>query len=409
MDLSYLLKELFAERVRVWLTVFAIAWGTLAIALMLSVGQGLLVSLTNLMQQMGSNQVVLTAGTSSINYDGSLAGTQLELNQLDLNTIASLPGVVALSPEYSAYGTLTFQARQHLGWINGVSGNYLRLHPVKMQANGRFINSQDITQKRQVIVLGYDAAQDLFKDENPLGQWVQIGPFNFQVIGVTENYNQLMNYESPDIYLTWIPANVFTSLLGNLPINNVIIQTAAADSSALQQQIRTLIARHHGFAPNDQTMINFIGNADALNSIRDFFHGLQLFLGIIGAVTLLVASLGIANVMYIAVQKAIPAIGIRMACGAETYQIVRHYMLQALLATALGGSIGLLLALAVIKLANLVLHRVSIFGFSGLHFALSWPLFFAIACILGIVGLSAGIFPAIKASRIEPVEALRYE
>lgn len=409
MEIGYLIKEIFVDRVRAILTLFAIAWGTLAISLMLAVGQGLLVSLNQFLGAMGSHFVVMTPGVSSKPSQGSPAGTAVYFTAADIEALKHLPLVQFLSVEYSMNDALVRGSDSIENFISGVDANYLSLHPVKL-GTGRFINEADIAHSRNVIVLGDQTAQSLFNKADPLGQYVNLGPFTLQVIGVSaSNPGQYNFYEASDDYLAWLPVSTFKAFHPSHSPQYLLIKTTSPQTEAIRQTLLTRIANLHHLDPADQSIVEFPSNKAVLKTIHDFFIGLQWFLGTLGAITLLIASFGIANMMYLNVKRATPIIGLQMALGAQPWEIAKNYLIEAMFFSLAGGLTGLLLTLLFLSIANLVLAQLSLLGPVSVHLELSLPLVLMIIFILGLTGLSAGIFPSLRAARIQPSEALRYE
>lgn len=404
--------EIFANKVRVLLTMLAIAWGTVAILIMLAVGQGLLLRLTQLLDQMGAHVLVIVPGVRNQSFEGVVSSVPISLKQRDGQLLSTLPGVQEVAPEYASEVTLAWHDKQLNQSLSAVSGNYQRLRHITLKPGGRFINQLDNQQKKKVVVLGFKVAERLFSPIiNPIGQIVQINKVPFEVIGLTRTHQQLMQYQTADDYLIWMPASVFHVLQPTTPLRYLLLKydETMITSQQLKRSIRQLLSLHHHFNWQDKSALYFLDNHETVTQTQHFFRGLQWFLGMVGGLTLLISSIGIANIMLVAVQRAIPFIGLRMACGALPRQILWRYLCQAWLIISLGASLGVGVVEIIILFMNPFLKNIAILGVTGFKLHLSWPMFAVVASVLIIMGGLAGFFPALKAARVQPVEALRYE
>ena len=408
---KYLIKEIFAEKTRVWLTIMAIAWGTLSISLMLATGQGVMETFTTFINKLGSHMIVVSGGKSTLAYQGRSGGVLVQLDKTDMTKIKRLPGVSAVYPEYIASTSMSHDGlTTNFTAIHGVNQGYQNTRKIPLSA-GRFINHLDVVNRNPVIVLGAEVVPGLFtKKQKVVGQSIQIGSGLFKVIGITSDESQLGAYQTPDKYLTFIPSSVFTASFHPKGISNLlVIYNSQVSDANLKTQIRDLVAMHYHLNPKDKGIVNYFDNQKNIEQVTSFFMGVKFFLGLVGVITFLVASLGIANIMYVELQRAMPEIGIIMACGARSWDIVKLYFLESLLVTAIGGAIGLFLAFLCILIGNYFLLGLTNILLKGLQLSLSWELTLAVIIVLLFVGGLAGIFPAIKAARIQPVEALRHE
>lgn len=412
LSITYILKEMLAQKTRFYLTVFAIAWGAASITIMLAVGEGLRLNFTQAMQGVGKDILVVQAGQTSKNYQGIAINTPVKLTWQDYLSLKNGLAAASVTPEYTLQTKLIAGDHFASGQISAVFANYQSMRNIKIQANGRFINSLDNSNRAQVLVLGTEIASQLFPTQhNPVGEVVLVGGQQFTVIGVMQPKLQLWNYQRPDKYLVWMPANTYRGLANPAFINNIIVvPTNAGMTTVIQQHIRRLIAFNHGVDPNDTAIVSIQDSATTQQKTNQVFTGMEIFLGIIGGMTLLIAGIGVANVMLVSVKRATREIGIRMAIGARGYQVLLHYVVEGLLATAIGGAVGIGFAYSVTRLVTLIPIHGKIFQFLPKpQPVLSALVALIVILVLGLVGFFAGFFPARKAAAIDPAKALRYE
>lgn len=406
---------MFSNRTRLFLTILAVAWGTFSIAIMLAVGDGLRMTFASAVNNAGEAALIISGHQSTQPYRGQRSGIKVILTQEDLYRLR-----VAMYESALVTGAKEWDVKIHKGNkthrgppLTAVDALYDKVHGVSVLPGGRFINAEDERLRRQVIVLGTKTVPKVFKPrENPVGQMIYLAGKPFLIVGVQRKTLQLVSTNSvPDVFANWVPYSTYQEVTNDRTYDNFIIAPFdLKDVPKLQRIAKYVIASRRQLNPDDPGILNFINLQKEKTKINLFSYGIEIFLGVIGALTLVVAGVGIANVMYISVKRATREIGIRMAIGATTYEILFYYACEALMTTALGGAIGLLMAKGLVLLVNKIPMNSELLDYFGNpRPILSWSVMLIVILVLGVIGFVAGIFPAKKAASINPAEALRYE
>lgn len=416
-DLAVIFK-LFAgaarlQRRRATLTIAAIAWGTVAILLLLAFGEGLKRQLSKNQRAMGENIAVIWPGETSKTWKGLPAGRPIRPTIDDVDFVAQrLPELAAVVGEVRApRTTLTYGRKTVSGRVIGVSWRYGETRKHYAQAGGRFLSPADEAEKRRVIFLGNELARDLFGKEPAVGKTLLVNNSPYTVIGVMQKKIQMGMYGGPDANHAVIPITTCRGQFGREQLSNLLIQVKRPhEMKGALKRVHGVLAAKYQFDPTDGDRA--LGAWDTVKSNQvtlNVLIGIEAFLGVIGTLTLLIGGVGVANIMYAVVKERTREIGVKMALGARRAWIVGPFVLEGLLYTLIGGAAGLVLAtLIVAGLALVPTEGVKALEFMGKP-VLSIPIGLATAGILGLIGLAAGYFPARRAAAVDPASTLRYE
>ncbi|NOY78776.1 MAG: ABC transporter permease [Calditrichaeota bacterium] len=404
-------QDLRLQKTRAFLTASAIAWGTLAVVLLLAFGQGFKHTMVNGILNAGDKILIIYGGQTSKSFRGLPEGRRIRLTPDDEKWLkSSLSGIGWISIQYGHWGTrLTRGKTSALTYGVGVEPAFeimRRMYPIR---GGRFINTLDVREKRRVVVLGSEIAEELFGRENPVGKSLKIDTIPFTVIGILQKKLQTSMNNGPDSRRAIMPATTHQAIYGEQYVRQIVIRPKnPGQASLLEKQIRVLLGRKHRFDPTDSNALWINNFIEAERLSRRIFIGIQIFLGIVGGLTLLVAGVGVANIMFVIVKERTREIGIKKAVGAKRSHILSQFIFESLLITVLGGGLGLLLAWLVVQAMGLLPFDRPPFEYLGRP--ILSPLIMGISVfILGLIGLFAGLFPARQAAHLEPVESLRYE
>ena len=415
--------EMSAEKLRLSLTILAIVWSTVCISTMLAAGEGLRQGLIRSSTSGNGNLIYVSTGVASINYGNFYKGKSLDLAIEDQKLIKALPTVKMVSATATWEESAHYKDRQAFMFPLAVENNYKKLNDLTLTAGSRWFNPLDTKEQRKVAILGKTTAALLFNkaafswdkdvklDSDPVGKQFKIGDEDFTVIGVLKDDRNIESGSSSE-YSILVPLATWQRFYPNSPIQGINVEPQPnANREQLAKTIRQVIARKYNADIADEQLIQTDDMLLQQETMRSFLLGLQSFLGIIGFVTLGVAGIGIANVMYASVKRATRDIGVRMAVGATPSHIRLHYIVQAMMTMAMGGFIGLLMTLGLVSIIDAI--PISDSGFytrlGSPKPELSLSVMLIVISALILVGILAAWFPANKAASITPLEALQSE
>ena len=402
--------DLRSQKTRAILTTFAVAWGTLAIVLMLAFGEGLKRGVVEGLRGAGERMFMIYGGETRLPYEGLPRGRPIRLTEDDAALVRrSIPEVDLVAVSYGRSVTLEAGSNKTRTYMEGVSPEFSEVRNMFPTRGGRFLNAKDIAERRRVVFLGDSIAVRLFGAESPVGRTVYIHDVPFTVVGVMESKFQTSMNNGPDSDRAIIPASTFRTLYGNRYVNQLLVRPRdVLEAERVKARLYEVLGRRHKFDPNDEAALSMWDFIEEERISRNIGLGIQIFLGIVGGLTLIVAGVGVANIMYVVVRERTREIGIKLAIGARRRHIIAQFVFEALLLAMAGGVVGLAVAVAIV-LAVDSLPASNEAMVLLLNPKLSWPIGITTVSILTLIGLAAGVFPARKAAALDPVESLRYE
>jgi putative ABC transport system permease protein len=398
-----LARDLWSQKLRTFLTTFGIVWGTVAVSLLLAFGHGLHNQMIKSIAGLGDRIVIAWPMRTSMTYEGLGKGRRMRMMEEDIEYLeAQVPLIAGISGEYSDSLIARYGERQRSVSVSGVSPAYGTMRNMIPAVGGRFINELDVNQRRRVVFVGDQLADDLFGTQEAVGETVMLHGSPFLVVGVLVPKEQDSSYSGRDHSKMIVPESTFRALTGQKYVDNFIYKAPTPDlNETLNTQVRQALSTRLRFHPDDDQAVQVWDTTEMFVFMDAFMLGFQVFLGIMGVLTLIVGGIGVSNIMNVVVEERTREIGIKMALGARGRAVLAQFMLETMVLTAIGGGIGLAISFGICTAFPTDFEE-----FIGIP-TLSPSLTILTACVLGLVGLVAGYFPARAASRLDPVVAMK--
>lgn len=405
LGLRQLFRDLRSQKLRTFLTAFGIVWGTVAVSLLLAFGQGFHKQLRINSAGLGENICIAWPSLTSIPFEGLGKGRRIRLNEEDMDLVAAKADTLSgISGEYAGSMKLTYGTKTLAVDVSGVTPIFGELRNLIPRAGGRFIDPIDMQAERRVLFIGDDLAKNVFgPGTEPVGKSVLMQGSPFLVIGVLQKKSQDSSYSGRDKDKVFIPGSTYRSLNGDKWVDNFIFKAKTSkQTERAKAQVLEILARKHRFDPKDKEALGIWDTTEEFQFLDTFMLGFQLFLGIVGCLTLVVGGIGVSNIMNVVVEERSREIGIKMALGARSRWILGQFLLETLFLTGVGGAIGLAIAGGICLLfpAFGLTEYVGVPRISPMVSALT-------AGLLGSIGLFAGYFPARDAASLDPVVAMK--
>lgn len=409
MSIFALFKELFQnlnqQRLRSFLTIFGIMWGTATLILLLAFGMGFRDQTVLNMRGMGDQLAIMFGGQTTKPFEGYGIGRPIRYREEDAQVLKDqIAEIDVATPEYMRSLEISYGDKRRNSSVGGVYPVYQELRNTFEVPGGRWLNQRDLDERRRVIFLGNRLAENLFGEKDPVGKQVMVANTPFMVIGVLQEKIQNSSYSQQDRDRSFIPASTFSMMMGTEQINNILYTPKNPDlAPVIRNQVYEVMGRKHRFDPSDKDAIGLWDTNEFWSFINVMFLGINGFLGLIGFFTLAVGGIGVANIMFVVVQERMKEIGIRRAAGARRHHIMAQFFLETFLIVGIGASAGYLIGWLLVQ----AMQNIPIREFVGAPYFSPEVGLIAFA-VLGFVGLASGFLPAWRASQLDVVDCLRH-
>jgi hypothetical protein len=392
--------SLVANKMRSILTMLGIIIGVAAVIALVSIGNGVKQDIQNSISSLGSNLLMVMPGAPRTPGVRPTAGSMKSLKVADYEAIAKLDGVKAVSPMTNGAYVVIYQNKNWTTSVSGVNANYLDVNNWTMKS-GRFLSNKNIQNRERVAVIGKTVAKNLFGDEDPVGAEIRVKNIPFRVIGVLNSKGSgAMGNDQDDMVI--IPYTTAMERVDGIDYLRMLYVVAKDENGIdrLQSDIENLLRVRHGIKDTNLDDFNIQNMNSIMETMEETTGTLTLFLGAVAAISLVVGGIGIMNIMLVSVTERTREIGIRKALGATYFVIVTQFLIEAVVISLMGGLIGIALGIGASKLISLA---------SGMSTVISVPTIVISFAFSMAIGLVFGIYPARKAAKLNPIDALHYE
>jgi len=407
---SEIADALSKNKLRSFLTAFGIFWGVFMLVLLMGGGRGLETLLAEQFAGFASNAGFASTSTTSKPYMGFSEGRTWRLSLADVQRVkAAVPQLDVVAASNNTWGqTIAYRSRSIRGSLTGIMADYQQIAQPKL-SQGRIISNVDLLQRRKVCIIGSRIAEALFPGEtNVCGRQVDVNGSYFTIIGVDSRSGNGINFGGNAQSTVTIPITTYQQMFGTGDIINILAFTVKSGYtvSAVQKDIARVLRRAHSIHPDDEQAIILL-NTEAIFQLMDsLFHGISILVWMIGIGTILSGAIGVSNIMMVTVRERTTEIGIRRAIGATPRAIMQQILSESMVLTLIAGMSGISFSVIILAIIETLIKSDGTGGDST-TFLISFWTALGSAILIAIIGLAAGITPAMRAMRIRPVEAMR--
>lgn len=392
--------SLIANKMRSILTMLGIIIGVAAVIALVSIGNGVKQDIQNSISSLGSNLLMVMPGAPRTPGVRPSVGSMKSLKVSDYEAIAKLDGVKAASPMTNGSYVVIYQNKNWTTSVSGVSYNYLDVNNWSMKS-GRFLSEKNVQNRERVAVVGKTVVKNLFGDEDPVGAEIRVKNIPFRIIGVLNSKGSgAMGNDQDDMVI--IPYTTAMERVEGVDYLRMIYVVGKDENGIdrLQSDIENLLRVRHGIKDTNLDDFNIQNMNSIMETMEETTGTLTLFLGAVAAISLVVGGIGIMNIMLVSVTERTREIGVRKALGATYSVIVTQFLIEAVVISLMGGIIGIILGIGSSKLIGMA---------SGMSTVISVPTIVMSFAFSMAIGLIFGIYPARKAAKLNPIDALHYE
>jgi putative ABC transport system permease protein len=409
-----LLHEAYAamrhNRRRTALTMLGMGWGIATVVMLLAYGDGFGQAVENIFANFGTKLVIVVPGKTSTQAGGQKSGVNIRFTEDDVGDLATnLPQITHITPNVEKQANVQYDTRVFTFTVSGNNPNVYEIRSLKL-GQGRFYNMQDQIQRAPVAIIGSEAKEKLFSGRNAIGEHIRLDGLSFEVVGVLSPKMQEGNDDINRV--VYIPFTTMSDLKNTHYIDTIWFNYETPQFEQIEPEVRTIMASQHKFNQTDRQAVRVFNLMTQLRQFQIITLGLKILMGFIGTLTLGIGGVGLMNIMLVSVTQRTREIGVLKALGAQRRSILMQFLAEALTITLIGGVFGVLLAY-VVALCVGSLTFYSAFAKNGqagdIRLIIAPGTLIASIIILGAVGLVSGMVPAFRASRLDPIEALRHE